>query len=66
MIIRRILDYIKKQQPRKEIVQDTTKGKTNYYVTENMTLFPKQESSTPVSDYHTFMNSLLIKMIDTY
>jgi hypothetical protein len=66
IIIERILDYIKKQQLRKEIFQDTAKGKTNYSITENRTLFPKQESSAPVSDYHTFMNSLLIKMIDTY
>ena len=66
IIIQRTLDYIKKQQPRKEIFQDTAKGKTNYSVTENKTLFPKQESSTPVSNHHTFMNSLLIKMIDTY
>ena len=66
IIIQRILDYIKKQQPRKEIFQDTAKGKINYSVKENKTLFPKQESSAPVSDYHTFMNSLLIKTIDTY
>jgi hypothetical protein len=66
IIVQRILDYIKKITTWKEILQDTAKGRTNYLITENMTLFLKQESSAPVSDHHTFMNSLLIEMIDTH
>jgi hypothetical protein len=51
---------------RKKSFHDIAKGKTSYSVTENITLFPKKESSKPVSEHHTFMNSLLIEMIDTY
>jgi hypothetical protein len=66
IIVQRILDYIKKITTWKRNPSRHCKGKTSYLITENMTLFPKQESSAPVSDHHTFMNSLLIEMIYTH
>lgn len=47
-MIKEILDYSYKEKSRNQ----SAKGKTSCALTENKTLFLKQESSAPVSDYY--------------